>query len=503
MEEGGQHAAYPLQTDKVWQSDVSARPQSSLTRLQDTSALLASDPTASLVLLGSAVDVSAPVLDAVGKLRRRAETLCAVLSRPFECEGARKTAAAAAALQAIGKLSDLLVVVDQEVLVKDVRTFQSSVELTDSSLCGAVRTVCHLMASVVVVGEEGAVPFLDLLLGGQQSLSLPSSTLLLRTRAAAFGQGQAAFAGGGDAAAAAAVTAAVLSAAATPFLADITKQERLAAVCLVECDGELPGPVLQAATQVLSQLLATDAPVAVAQARRVGGITVSLLFFSASLAAPRTVAHAPAASRPAGVSDAGTQRNWAALSKLAGGTARPPPLPVAAPALAPAATSPPQPLPTLPPPERTPVDRPLPPTPATLSPDDDALPEEEHAVDAREPPRGSLWRWPGASRSKELSVSARASAVLANDRAASRTVVRLEFSDGSTYEGEMRDGREEGTGRRVYANGAWYAGEFRNGLRHGWGVSQTGAERYEGLWEQGRPLRQEGDEAGDDLSRPD
>jgi len=115
------------------------------------------------------------------------------------------------------------------------------------------------------------------------------------------------------------------------------------------------------------------------------------------------------------------------------------------------------------------------------------LTDSEMVQPAQRQSRGlPFLRW--GSREEERTVSQRASAVLASDRAASRTVVRLEYADGSTYEGEMRAGREEGTGRRVYANGQWYAGEWKDGLRHGWGVSQTASGRYEGLWEAGRPV---------------
>jgi hypothetical protein len=101
-------------------------------------------------------------------------------------------------------------------------------------------------------------------------------------------------------------------------------------------------------------------------------------------------------------------------------------------------------------------------------------------------PERGLWRFLGR-KPQEQSISQRASAVLANDRAASRVIVRLTYPDGSSYEGEMLDGKEHGKGRRVYSNGSWFAGEWQHGLRHGWGVSQTGGERYEGQWTLGVP----------------
>ena len=100
---------------------------------------------------------------------------------------------------------------------------------------------------------------------------------------------------------------------------------------------------------------------------------------------------------------------------------------------------------------------------------------------------GALLKLFGLQKEPEQSISKRASAVLANDRAASRVVVRMTFPDGSSYEGEVQDGAPHGIGRRVYSNGSWYAGEWQNGQRQGWGVSQTGGERYEGLWSHGVP----------------
>lgn len=105
---------------------------------------------------------------------------------------------------------------------------------------------------------------------------------------------------------------------------------------------------------------------------------------------------------------------------------------------------------------------------------------------------GSPARPPWPWRRPEPTVSARASAALARDRAATRTIVRLEYADGGFYEGEMAGGLEEGKGKRVWANGSWYAGSWSAGLRHGWGVAVTGGERWEGFWERGMPLPESG-----------
>lgn len=99
----------------------------------------------------------------------------------------------------------------------------------------------------------------------------------------------------------------------------------------------------------------------------------------------------------------------------------------------------------------------------------------------------SLLSFLGLQKPRENSISARASAVLASDRAASRVIVRLNFPDASSYEGEMLDGKPHGKGRRVYSNGNFYAGCWENGLRHGWGVAVTSGVRFEGTWVHGVP----------------
>ena len=42
--------------------------------------------------------------------------------------------------------------------------------------------------------------------------------------------------------------------------------------------------------------------------------------------------------------------------------------------------------------------------------------------------------------------------------------------DGSSYEGEFKNGKMEGTGTKVYANGNTYTGTFKNNLEHGKGT---------------------------------
>ena len=44
---------------------------------------------------------------------------------------------------------------------------------------------------------------------------------------------------------------------------------------------------------------------------------------------------------------------------------------------------------------------------------------------------------------------------------------KIEYDDGSWYEGECKNGKPHGKGTYVYSNGDRYVGEFQEGLRHG------------------------------------
>ena len=63
---------------------------------------------------------------------------------------------------------------------------------------------------------------------------------------------------------------------------------------------------------------------------------------------------------------------------------------------------------------------------------------------------------------------------------------RVEFSDGSVYEGEMTNGKITGYGKYISAVGLTIQGEFKDGLLNGKGFKETvDGERFEGTWRQG------------------
>ena len=393
----------------------------------------------------------------------------AVVLFPYSWDGARKLAAATAALDALLGIAGLfVVVVDQEALLQSAlsasTTTAGGAQLAEDAACGAVLAL--------LAAESRAE---TTLMGG-----FPPGT------AAVFGEAPLTLSpDADDATAAAAISAALTSAASTPFVAGAGVNTRAALACHISCTRQLAGSVINAASAVAASALPAGALVTVAQVPPAADGRGSVRLFVMQEAgksrwAQPVEAAAPAAPRTASAV-ATPQRHWAALSKLAGGVMLP---------QQEAMPSPQEAMP--PPPAAAPVR--APPQLPDDAPEDDFFGDD--AVDngmsevvqpAQRQSRGlPFLRW--GSREEERTVSQRASAVLASDRAASRTVVRLEYADGSTYEGEMRAGREEGTGRRVYANGHWYAGEWKDGLRHGWGVSQTASGRYEGLWESGRPV---------------
>ena len=67
-----------------------------------------------------------------------------------------------------------------------------------------------------------------------------------------------------------------------------------------------------------------------------------------------------------------------------------------------------------------------------------------------------------------------------------RQRTQLKFSDGSHYEGGVRDGKRNGQGTFIWANGSHYEGEWRNDRPHGQGILTMGdGRRYEGQWRNG------------------
>jgi len=63
---------------------------------------------------------------------------------------------------------------------------------------------------------------------------------------------------------------------------------------------------------------------------------------------------------------------------------------------------------------------------------------------------------------------------------------------GSSYEGEMKDGWFEGTGRFTYPNGVVYEGEFHKGEFHGQGtLIYPHGGRYKAQWQHGKMMEGE------------
>jgi cell division GTPase FtsZ len=450
------------------------------------------------VLVGSAVE-AVSTAELARRLKAAGVPVCAVLASPFAFEGGRKAVAAAEVLRSLASAVDLLVVVDQERLMQDAvsgMTLTVATQAADGVLRGATECMCRMMGCDVHVfrradGHTEVVrgPFAREL----QRFAIPEAP-------AAFGRGSARFAASsGDSAAAAAITAAAFSAASTQFLSHIRASPALACFCVVRTSPGLSAGVLEVAAQALSSLL-PNCPLLLTytpDASSDGELEVGLFVVSATASA----SSAPRGTAPA-ATDKQTQRKWTAMAGLAGGAKEPRP-PVAHVAVAAA-----QPLPPLPLPPSAPapsvLQAPLPATSRTNSaiagplqaagqlphvmldtPAASPVPPSS-AARVEEAGRSFLRFW-GLQKPRAKSISERASAVLASDRAASRVIVRLSYPDGSSYEGEMLDGKEHGKGRRVYANGSWYAGSFENGLRHGWGVAVTGSERFEGEWMHGAP----------------
>ena len=88
--------------------------------------------------------------------------------------------------------------------------------------------------------------------------------------------------------------------------------------------------------------------------------------------------------------------------------------------------------------------------------------------------------------------SGRESAGLSGDNASQEskiTVGTLTYSDGSVYEGEIRDGKANGEGTRTYSNGDYYKGEFKDDLfLNGKGIHTWADDGrfYEGEYKDGK-----------------
>ncbi|MDD2620680.1 MAG: hypothetical protein PHC92_08455 [Syntrophomonadaceae bacterium] len=69
---------------------------------------------------------------------------------------------------------------------------------------------------------------------------------------------------------------------------------------------------------------------------------------------------------------------------------------------------------------------------------------------------------------------------------------RAYYKDGRIYEGEWKDSQPHGQGKLYYANlNLWYEGEWKNGKREGLGTSyyEDGSPAFAGEWKNGNPLK--------------
>jgi hypothetical protein len=69
-----------------------------------------------------------------------------------------------------------------------------------------------------------------------------------------------------------------------------------------------------------------------------------------------------------------------------------------------------------------------------------------------------------------------------NDTAMAQTVKeKITLKDGSTYEGETKDGKPHGRGKQTWVDGETYEGDFANNVPHGKGKSiNANGDVYEG-----------------------
>ncbi|RYF09689.1 MAG: hypothetical protein EOO40_06465 [Deltaproteobacteria bacterium] len=62
-------------------------------------------------------------------------------------------------------------------------------------------------------------------------------------------------------------------------------------------------------------------------------------------------------------------------------------------------------------------------------------------------------------------------------------VERVDWRDGTSYEGSWRDGKANGYGMVRWPEGGWYRGDFRDNDRHGYGILRAhNGSIYEGAW---------------------
>ena len=67
------------------------------------------------------------------------------------------------------------------------------------------------------------------------------------------------------------------------------------------------------------------------------------------------------------------------------------------------------------------------------------------------------------------------------------TAERIEYEDGSVYEGEIKDGKRHGRGSWTGPDGKKYEGEWKDNKRHGRGTyTFSDGAKYEGEYQDGK-----------------
>ncbi|MBN9090244.1 MAG: protein kinase [Reyranella sp.] len=147
----------------------------------------------------------------------------------------------------------------------------------------------------------------------------------------------------------------------------------------------------------------------------------------------------------------------------------------------------PTPAPTpLPPPSATPAATPTPAPPA-VSPAQKALedPAKKAGVEAR-----ALFE--RAREAAQAGIAMRGEALIAKARAENpglENAERVAGDDGSTYVGQLADGKREGLGVLQFKDGDRQFGEWKDNVLNGLGVEQLNdGPRYEGRWRNGLPV---------------
>ena len=68
--------------------------------------------------------------------------------------------------------------------------------------------------------------------------------------------------------------------------------------------------------------------------------------------------------------------------------------------------------------------------------------------------------------------------------------VTYRWTDGTVYEGQIRNGKRTGKGKYVYGHGDVYEGEFEEDKMHGFGkyTNADGSVWHDGMWKDHKPV---------------